>query len=936
MGGGVAGLTAAHELVERGFNVTLLERRSEVGGRSRSYVTLLSGAGRPLGHGLPGEHGFRFFPGFYRHLDDTMSRIPRPGGGSVLENLVEVREELLAVAGKAPIFVPASAPTTVSRIRTDLRLPGRLLEVGLTEDDLATFANKLWQIATSCRARRDNEYEKIGWRDFVESKSRSDEYYWYLASGLTRALVAARARYTATKTMGNIALRLLTTGVDVTRSTDRVLNGPTNKVWIEPWVHLLRHEAQTRGGSFDLKTDATVVALDVRGGRVAAVDFVQQTYPDRRRQSMRADYFVSALNLEALAGLVEGNQALRSADPMFDNVVRMAKATGADELLRTMRGLQIYLHEPMRLGEDQPINKGHQLYLDSAWGLTSIAQGRFWARGELPADVRDILSVDISSWDLPGSITTDKPASECTAEEIFHEVRAQIRAALGRPVLEEHDILAWNLDASEEKLLVNRVGSWALRPTPRTTLENFVIAGDFTRTETDLACMEGANESARAAVNAILSSLGRTLAAQGRHAGGALEPCEMFPPRDPVVLSPLLALDEQRYERGLPWIGDASLAAKWLARGARAATAVADLVFQSGAGRSTRTAGARGHSAHRPPRSEWDDTNPVPVEALTRQQIDEAIGTRFAQPGRSDPMFKRWRLFRLRDDQRFLVPFHAYDADALIIYGRAIRFGELERLTHGTNFFPVSAQYDGKRIGFAELWVIRYTDTSVGPYKELVINFVVTPDPRKPEYLWRSKFSALVPMMDPLNRLFTPMLLLDEPDPRPDGRPGPIEYGNHLLGTNKKHAHIKISRPEGGPCAFECTQGDATVLRGAVDESSTVLSAAAAELELARELGPIEAARNTRQVLAGEELDGGLLTRDFRDRQGSTDRTSNIKAVYKFNPAICTGQPHVKWNEATEFGSLLSSIGFVPVIAAHDPHLKSVLYLDGWPTPDDA
>ena len=28
---------------------------------------------------LPAEHGFRFFPGFYRHLPDTMRRIPSPG-----------------------------------------------------------------------------------------------------------------------------------------------------------------------------------------------------------------------------------------------------------------------------------------------------------------------------------------------------------------------------------------------------------------------------------------------------------------------------------------------------------------------------------------------------------------------------------------------------------------------------------------------------------------------------------------------------------------------------------------------------------------------------------------------------------------------------------------------------------------------------------------
>jgi len=55
-GGGIAGLTAAHELADRGFDVTVYERR-EWGGKARSTEVAGSAAGgrRPL----PGEHGFR-------------------------------------------------------------------------------------------------------------------------------------------------------------------------------------------------------------------------------------------------------------------------------------------------------------------------------------------------------------------------------------------------------------------------------------------------------------------------------------------------------------------------------------------------------------------------------------------------------------------------------------------------------------------------------------------------------------------------------------------------------------------------------------------------------------------------------------------------------------------------------------------------------------
>src|SRR3954465_9883940 len=98
LGGGVAGLSAAHELSERGFSVTVYEARDRPGGKARSLPVPDSGAdGRA---DLPAEHGFRFFPGFYRHVPDTMRRIPYPGNAQgVLDNLVPASRILLAQAG---------------------------------------------------------------------------------------------------------------------------------------------------------------------------------------------------------------------------------------------------------------------------------------------------------------------------------------------------------------------------------------------------------------------------------------------------------------------------------------------------------------------------------------------------------------------------------------------------------------------------------------------------------------------------------------------------------------------------------------------------------------------------------------------------------------------------------------------------------------------
>jgi len=88
LGGGVAGMSAAHELAERGLQVEVHEMRAVPGGKARSIWVPGSGTGGR--EDLPGEHGFRFFPGFYKHLPDTMRRIPFPGNvNGVADNLVQ-------------------------------------------------------------------------------------------------------------------------------------------------------------------------------------------------------------------------------------------------------------------------------------------------------------------------------------------------------------------------------------------------------------------------------------------------------------------------------------------------------------------------------------------------------------------------------------------------------------------------------------------------------------------------------------------------------------------------------------------------------------------------------------------------------------------------------------------------------------------------------
>src|SRR4051794_14380811 len=149
LGGGVAGLTAAHELADRGFSVTVYESRDRPGGKARSLPVPDSGTdGRA---DLPAEHGFRFFPGFYRHLPDTMRRIPTDGG-SVADRLTGATRILLAQdGGRNEVIAAAHAPQSLD----DLGVLSRfLLEVmtglGIPPNEHAWLMERVLTLLTSC------------------------------------------------------------------------------------------------------------------------------------------------------------------------------------------------------------------------------------------------------------------------------------------------------------------------------------------------------------------------------------------------------------------------------------------------------------------------------------------------------------------------------------------------------------------------------------------------------------------------------------------------------------------------------------------------------------------------------------------------------------------------------------------------------------------
>ncbi|MGB1277501.1 MAG: hydroxysqualene dehydroxylase, partial [Nannocystaceae bacterium] len=398
-GGGVSGLTTAMELAERGFEVTVYERQ-HWGGKVRS--TEVPGTGVAGRHNLPLEHGFHFFPTFYRHLPATMSRIPTSGGRFVADNLVPGSRELITRATAPPIVMPSRLPRTLREWRTMLMSLFQL-GAGVPERELRFFMSRMLQFMAMCPERREAQLDQISWWDYVGAQGRSNEYQKLIARMPSQLLLAVPAARVSARTIGHAFMGMVDSGLTPGGNIDRNLNAPPRESWVGPWVRWL-------GKRVKLVLGATLEGFEVdsRRSQIAAA----KVRVDGMRTRVVADSYVCALPVEVARRM--WTPELVGLDPALRRLDALS--------LTWMCGVQLFLSTP------RPIEHGHVAHSDTAWALTSVSQAQFWEAFVFASHgdgrVRDLVSVIIGDWDTPGSECVHKCARDCSEEELVRELVA--------------------------------------------------------------------------------------------------------------------------------------------------------------------------------------------------------------------------------------------------------------------------------------------------------------------------------------------------------------------------------------------------------------------------------------------------------------------------------------------------------------------------------
>ena len=406
---------------------------------------------------LPGEHGYRFFPSFYRHLDDTMKRIPlfdgtRATARTVLDNLrptifqgIGFTRQDIADNGHPPIWddtdtdpcrsrkkhpkppqppivveVPRTRATSIEgfRDRTD-----RLIKrIGGTQRDAVLLFAKLLRFMTTSPERRRDLYEKKSWHEFVEIEKFSRAIQAQIKSA-AQALLAFSVDDADARSYGDMITQILLDGLDDGSRVDRTLNGPTSDAWLEPWRDYLERQGvrffcleleqlalKTIDGEEELVplvkppfkrigggvTDQRSAAFRNETSQQGKLLTWEDEYPGRR-----PDFYVLALDQRRTAELV-GELGDPKAAPdflkirAFDEELRERKAKKKDDERLNNDVMHDMTGVQFFFDAKTSIGQGHMYFPYAEWGLSSISQSEFWYQsGSFSSGYFGVLSVDI-------------------------------------------------------------------------------------------------------------------------------------------------------------------------------------------------------------------------------------------------------------------------------------------------------------------------------------------------------------------------------------------------------------------------------------------------------------------------------------------------------------------------------------------------------------
>ena len=485
IGAGISGLTVAHELVEKGFEVEVYEKDSIAGGMARSTRTP---------SGVPSEHSWRGYAPFYYNAFEIMSRvpiqkklsdyertdrdiitfkgqkydltefIPKHPGGSIINRMLKSEKPLEQVWKDNKVAWHMKNPYVMSilekykvgseappDVRDNLAQSGIDFKLLTNKRDGDTnislvdypYLSYLFIKYAIVNKRRNNQTKLIDlmWPLQETSKQYLIDYISGPGYGFDKNTISANHYFC-------FAYQQLYAG----KHSWQVMNQPTSEAWIDPWVEYLT----SKGVRFHFKSEMSSLTPGgaiINGELIKADEYVLATPPEIKVPN---DQISFRFGFKRKISFEQHNIAF--------------------------------------------------VLLDSKYNITFYPQDEHWSKEVNLGPVESLWS---------GTVINGKDAVKLKPDELLAEIKRQfLQSKYIRDIISEDDIVYeeifedWYWD-SKLKRLVSKNPKWVnqvneVRPLNVTEYPNIWAAGAHTRTTIDVWSMESAVESGKLASNLIL------------------------------------------------------------------------------------------------------------------------------------------------------------------------------------------------------------------------------------------------------------------------------------------------------------------------------------------------------------------------------------------------------------------------------------------------
>lgn len=473
LGGGIAGLTVAHELLKRDYTVDVFEKLSVVGGMARS---------RREPNGVPSEVSWRAIGPFYNNFVNILEQIPTGRDTTVLDNLSE----------RWCAYLFSDDGSWWKNLEFDRK-------------DLALLTYHTARVMLSNRRRAEYNAlkltEVLQRRPHLSDKGRKQILRYSVGPGFGMdEYSASYAKFF--EVIGYYMLHDSIPPKFRDHNDWRLFTKPSSEALFDPWLAQLK----TFPG-FTLHTECVLEQLQTEEGRISGC----RVRTPQGEQLIRADEYALCLNP------FEAEKVL--SESQLGELARMHQAIN-EKSAHNQISFQLAFKKKLHFPELVTLN-----FIDSEFNLSIVPWDQYWQK-EVPIDhsgeLRSLWSGTIcdSSMVAPG---LDRSASQMSHEQLYTQICHQILRCssfqklfheangfyLRETDIDYHEIwYEWIFENGEQrqsnlKWVNNHCNSNHLFD-QKTDMPNLYLGGAHTRTSLNVWSMEAAVDSGKRVANLIL------------------------------------------------------------------------------------------------------------------------------------------------------------------------------------------------------------------------------------------------------------------------------------------------------------------------------------------------------------------------------------------------------------------------------------------------